>query len=964
MTMRFDDNYWGCDAQYDIVMGKGSGGGSTTTSSSSPPPQVMQQYQNVINQANTTAGTPLNLYSGQMVAPFTGAQNAAFDTINNAQGIATPYLNQATYNLGQSTGNLWNSAQQFSPQAIQQYMNPYTQQVVDSTRANLQENDAQQQNQLRGNAIASGAFGGDRAGVASAELSRQQNLADNQTISGLYNQAYNTGLSTFQQQQQAQLGANAQTAALNQNAANMYSGLGTTALNNALTGANAQLGAGTLQQQLGQAALNVPYQQYQQQQAYPFQTTQWLANTSLGLGSGMGGTSSTTQPSPDTGSQVLGNVLGIAGTAASIFSDERLKENIRHVGTYKDRYPLYTYNYIGDKTPQVGVIAQDVEGIKPSAVGEQDGYKTVDYNKLWRGGIAGYADGGSANQFNIPDMSLSLVPTANAMSGASGLPQPPQVMGQQSNANPLSGLGGMASSMKGLKGLFHGDNVLQNLMSGNAILNPGATAGMSDMSVDLPSLGFNYANGGIAGYADGGAFPSDNPNNYDDVPSAFPLNSMGDNPFNVPDIAHSIVPENIGLAAAAQAQQQMPASLPDAPVPNMPQASQPQSGDASFQPDPGLALASAGFGMAGNGSPYFGVNFGRGALAGIANWQQQKQQDFAAKKLMEQIAMAQARLNTSNKSIKQDAMGNFYSIDKTTGQMTKVNSDGVAASGKETSIPTKAAQVFADYSLPTTPPPLTDKDQQKTNNEDYKTATDANGAARQAAASVAQIIPALQDYQGGMGSTWLAGLNAALPEGMQNKQLINTQEINKKSGEIASELATKMKGARIGIGMERFIKSTTIDPANSKEANMFIVHNIMDMPSLTQTNAQLMAYTKALPADHRQAIIDSFYNENPMMIPASSADPKAPDDLSMVNPKYRDPHFFSNWINGKDTGVPAPQPTGAGTSVPSQPPQQPPAVQGTGKIVSAARVEALAKKLGKSSQEAKDALLKQGYQVQ
>jgi len=91
-------------------------------------------------------------------------------------------------------------------------------------------------------------------------------------------------------------------------------------MNNALTGAGAQLNAGTLQQQLNQSALNVPYQQYQQQQAYPYQQAQWLANTSLGLGQGMGGSSSTTQPGPDGTSQALGNIIGIAGTAASIFS--------------------------------------------------------------------------------------------------------------------------------------------------------------------------------------------------------------------------------------------------------------------------------------------------------------------------------------------------------------------------------------------------------------------------------------------------------------------------------------------------------------------------------------------------------------------------------------------------------------------------------------------------------------------
>src|SRR6202012_3258712 len=54
------------------------------------------------------------------------------------------------------------------------------------------------------------------------------------------------------------------------------------------------------------------YQQYQNARSYPFETTSWLANIVEGLGSGAGGTTSTQSPSGNTGSAVLGGILGLA----------------------------------------------------------------------------------------------------------------------------------------------------------------------------------------------------------------------------------------------------------------------------------------------------------------------------------------------------------------------------------------------------------------------------------------------------------------------------------------------------------------------------------------------------------------------------------------------------------------------------------------------------------------------------
>ncbi len=290
-------------------MGKGSSGTNTTTSTNSPPPEVLAQYQNVVNQANQASTTPYTtggFNAGNLVAGFNPTQESAFNTINNSQGIQTPYLNQAQSYLNNSQTPIWSGVQQYSPQTMAQYANPYLNQAVGATQANIEEGNAEQQQGVVGNAITSGAWGGDRSAIAQSELARQQALAENQTISGMENAGFNQQQQEFNAQQQAQIGANEANAWLGTQGTALEQGLGTTAQATALTGANAQAGAGAQQQQLSQSQLNIPYEQFLAQQAYPFQNLSWLSSLSTGLGSNMGGTSTTSSPAPNSSFGLFG----------------------------------------------------------------------------------------------------------------------------------------------------------------------------------------------------------------------------------------------------------------------------------------------------------------------------------------------------------------------------------------------------------------------------------------------------------------------------------------------------------------------------------------------------------------------------------------------------------------------------------------------------------------------------------
>jgi Transglycosylase SLT domain/Chaperone of endosialidase len=340
-------------------MGGGGGKGGTSTSTVSIPPEVLARYNAVNAQAQQLAGvnpttgqpnTPFQQYGGEFVAPVNAVQQQGISQVAQSANAAQPYYQGATT----ATLGAMNQAAPLTPQQIQQYQNPYTQSVVDPTLKALQQQQAIDQNQLTANQIRSGAYGGDRSGISQAALRGQQELATGQAIAPLYQQGYQNALQAAQQQQQlgVQTGL-AGGAQLGQ--------LGTAAQQAGVTGGQAALAAGTVPQQTQQALDTALYQQFLQQQGYPFQLTQFLANIAEGTGALSGSTTTSTQPS-------------------GFFSDRRLKKDIKEIGKTHDGQPIYKFKYNNDNTPRIGLMAQDVEKKHPKAVGVTGGYKFVDYD--------------------------------------------------------------------------------------------------------------------------------------------------------------------------------------------------------------------------------------------------------------------------------------------------------------------------------------------------------------------------------------------------------------------------------------------------------------------------------------------------------------------------------------------------------------------------------------------------------
>ena len=82
-------------------------------------------------------------------------------------------------------------------------------------------------------------------------------------------------------------------------------------------------------------------------------------------------------------SQGFGQAIGAIGAIGSLFSDERLKENLVQIGTHSRlKIPIYTFNYVGDINRYMGVLAEDVAAVQPGSVYERGGYSMVQYGDL------------------------------------------------------------------------------------------------------------------------------------------------------------------------------------------------------------------------------------------------------------------------------------------------------------------------------------------------------------------------------------------------------------------------------------------------------------------------------------------------------------------------------------------------------------------------------------------------------
>lgn len=274
------------------------------------------QQQNYATAA-AAASQPYQPYTGQQVAGTTSNQQAAATNAAQQLGRFAPTYSSITNYLNQSAAPITStykptavnannvSTNDFTTADISAYMNPYTQASLQPQIDDLNQQYATEQNQLNGNAAGTGNFGGSRQALLNSQLAKQnQEAVSNVTAQG-YNTAYNDAQNAYETDQARNLQGQTTNQAANLNASEFNQNQNAAAYNtnyntavgnrNALTTAasglnglvntqegvtnsidNQLMATGQTQQTTNQNTDTTNYQNYLNQLYYPEQQASYL----------------------------------------------------------------------------------------------------------------------------------------------------------------------------------------------------------------------------------------------------------------------------------------------------------------------------------------------------------------------------------------------------------------------------------------------------------------------------------------------------------------------------------------------------------------------------------------------------------------------------------------------------------------------------------------------------------------
>jgi len=298
-----------------------------TTQQTVYPDWVTAPSEQMINQMQTMMGQPLTI-PGQQVAGFSPTQLAAMQQAYQGIGAYQPYLQAAGTGqqaamgaMGAGVGAL--SGMQFDPSGVTPWMNQYQGDVTQEALKEIDRQAAMAQNQMAGQAVGAGAFGGSRFGIQQSELARgAQDLKSKRIFEDMsrnYQQA--VGAMQAANQQQLQQGqAFGQLGQATSGVSGAMAGLGGQAQAMGQSDVNQLMGIGGLQQQLAQAGMTAGYQNQLNQQMAPYNQLGWGANLLQTLAPGTGPTAQTIAPMPQTNpyAQAAGLTTGFMGGLGSL----------------------------------------------------------------------------------------------------------------------------------------------------------------------------------------------------------------------------------------------------------------------------------------------------------------------------------------------------------------------------------------------------------------------------------------------------------------------------------------------------------------------------------------------------------------------------------------------------------------------------------------------------------------------
>ena len=291
----------------------------TAVTQNLPSPYLTGAYtalgERLLPLLSTSAAIATQTYA-QQIAPQSELTKQA-QALAGGLGGYQPYLQQAGALGTQAQQTLGGAQQYMGPQAYQQFMSPYQQEIINTTLANYDVQAQKALAPLAASAIGAGAFGGARQGIERAGYQTQSDLNRAQLQAQLLGQGFSQAQQQAAQAYQQQLGlAQAQQAqgAYQQGLASLAPQLLTQQI-----GTTAQLGQ---QQQAYQQAILDAQAAAAKEAAFEPYTRYGLVGQQLtGLGGGFPTQVQTYQPTqPVSPLQTwLGTATGLGGLAGKIF---------------------------------------------------------------------------------------------------------------------------------------------------------------------------------------------------------------------------------------------------------------------------------------------------------------------------------------------------------------------------------------------------------------------------------------------------------------------------------------------------------------------------------------------------------------------------------------------------------------------------------------------------------------------
>ena len=288
------------------------------------PEYIEKPTEILANELLAQAQQPLTVPQQQVIG-FSPTQQSAMNLAFQGIGSYQPFLDAAQAAQTAGLGTIGAGAQtvagaQFVPTeaTLDRFRDPYQRFVTDEAIKEIDRQAAMAQNQLAGQAVKAGAFGGSRFGIQQSELAR--NAADLKSRRIFEDLSRN-----FQQAQAAARAANQQRIQAGQVFGQL--GRGASGIGGAMAGLGAQtqqlagqdvqqlMGIGGLQQQLAQTALNVDYQNRLNLQNAPFQQLSTAAGILQQLSPQTVG-QQTIAPLPQT--NPFAQAAGIVGTGVGL----------------------------------------------------------------------------------------------------------------------------------------------------------------------------------------------------------------------------------------------------------------------------------------------------------------------------------------------------------------------------------------------------------------------------------------------------------------------------------------------------------------------------------------------------------------------------------------------------------------------------------------------------------------------